>query len=51
MQVLLFAFLLLLTLTVQAEYLGNLSANEFGPYGNPYSPTNPYGSCWRIEGR
>ncbi len=29
MQVLLLALLLLLPLTVHAEYLGNLSANEF----------------------
>jgi hypothetical protein len=46
--------LVLLPLTVHAEYLGNLSANEFDPNsianpygaGNPYSPnsvTNEYG--------
>lgn len=54
MLVLLLALLLLIPLTVQAEYLGNLSANEFdvnstansNGAGNPYSPnsiTNEFG--------
>lgn len=54
MQIFLLAFLLLLPLTVQAEYLGDLSANELkpnsifndvGPYGSlsPTSPRNPIG--------
>ena len=54
MQVLLLALLLLLPLTVQAEYLGNLSANEFDANstansygaGNPFAPnsiTNEFG--------
>ena len=40
MQVLLLAFLLLLPLTVQAEDLGELSANPF----NPESTSNPFGA-------
>ena len=44
MQVLLLAFFLVLPLTVHAEYLGNLSANEFDPnsVANPFGAGNPY---------
>ena len=43
MTVLLLALLLLLLLTVQAEYLGNLSANEYDPnsIANHYGAGNP----------
>ena len=62
MKLLLASLLVLIPLAVHAEYLGNLSANEFDPNsvanpfgaGNPYSlssPTNPYGIGLRIEGR
>jgi hypothetical protein len=48
MQILLFTLLLLLPLTAQAEYLGELSANPYGfdstanPFGagNPFSPNS-----------
>ncbi len=56
MQVLLLALLLVLPLTVHAEYRGNLSANEFdqnsiaNPFGagNPYDPGSP--SLPRLHG-
>lgn len=54
MKLLLASLLVFIPLTVQAEYLGNLSTNEFDPNsianpfgaGNPYSPnsvTNQFG--------
>ena len=46
MQVLLLALLLVLPLTVQAEYLGNLSANEFdaNSTANPFGAGSPFSS-------
>ena len=46
MRLLLASFLPFLPLTVQAEYLGNLSANEFDPnsVANPFATANPFSS-------
>lgn len=46
MKLLLVSLLVLIPFTVHAEYLGNLSANEFDPnsIANPFGAGNPFSS-------
>jgi len=59
MKLLLASLFVLILPTVNAEYLGKLSANEFDPSsianpfgaGSLYSPSSPYGRGLQIDGR